>query len=330
MIITACEFNQALNDRLQDGKHHMTQPDSLLNMAKQKVTRSPARSRFMQWKEATFQHVTPLSGWRAEPAATERGEFTRLTFPALSPPGCDALLLLLNWGLRKVHHGNRGIWWREAFCEVARADITHPIMQSNQQLPLGNKHATFYGLLTWTEASRSHSCDESVSWASKLVRYCNFTFLGTENKNRLVLLPVKLKPYTLLAGVSFFQEQWNVSCCGCGWGRWVWTRAASDSPARGPLISQSGECNGMTSLMTDSLNGYFLHICHTKRQVPAWPSGLQGGLIESYVMICRNVSTNTLLLLVSMNAQSLITLQQGNPWSRSVGYMKKHTRYFII
>lgn len=36
MIITACELNQRLNDRLQDGKHHMTRPDSLLNMEKTK------------------------------------------------------------------------------------------------------------------------------------------------------------------------------------------------------------------------------------------------------------------------------------------------------
>lgn len=36
MIITACEFNQGLDVRLQDGKHHMTQPDSLLNMGRTK------------------------------------------------------------------------------------------------------------------------------------------------------------------------------------------------------------------------------------------------------------------------------------------------------
>lgn len=45
--------------------------------------------------------------------------------------------------------------------------------------------------------------------------------------------------------------------------------AASDSPAQRLLISQSGECKVVTSLMTDSLSEHFQHICHTKRQVPA-------------------------------------------------------------
>lgn len=33
---------------------------------------------------------------------------------------------------------------------------------------------------------------------------------------------------------------------------------ASDGPAQAELISQSGECKVVTSLMTDSLSGHFL------------------------------------------------------------------------
>ncbi len=62
--------------------------------------------------------------------------------------------------------------------------------------------------------------------------------------------------------------------------------------------------------MTDSLSGHFLRICHSKRQVSAQPSGLRGGLTEFCVMICGNVLTNTLLLLVSLNAQTVITSQK--------------------
>lgn len=89
---------------------------------------------------------------------------------------------------------------------------------------------------------------------------------------------------------------------------------ASDGPARDAPINLSGECKVMTSLMTDLLSGHFLRICPTKRQVPAQPSRLKGGLIEPYVTICRNVLTNTLLLLLLLlailNAQSLMTLQR--------------------
>ena len=96
-------------------------------------------------------------------------EFTLLTFPALSPSVCGALLLLLKRGLRKVHHGNRGIWWQEAFCEVAEADITHPIMQSSQQLPLGNKTRNFFtGFLLEVKRHAAIHAAESVSWPFRL------------------------------------------------------------------------------------------------------------------------------------------------------------------
>lgn len=43
----------------------------------------------------------------------------------------------------------------------------------------------------------------------------------------------------------------------------------------GALISQSGECKVVTSLMTDSLSGHFLHICHTKSShKDLWPAGV--------------------------------------------------------
>lgn len=86
------------------------------------------------------------------------------TFPALSPAVCDALLLLIQC-LCKVHHGSIGIWWQETFCEVVRADITHPIMQSSKQLQFWNKtRNSFSVFLTWAETSHAHSRLDSVSW----------------------------------------------------------------------------------------------------------------------------------------------------------------------
>lgn len=143
-------------------------------MEKKKHTKwhSSARSCFYVVKRSNISaHSAFIS---AEPATTQKErererEFTLLTFPALSPSVCGALLLLLKRGLRKVHHGNRGIWWQEAFCEVAGADITHPIMQSSQQLPLGNKTRNFFtGFLLEVKRHPAIHAAESVSWTLRL------------------------------------------------------------------------------------------------------------------------------------------------------------------
>lgn len=62
----------------------------------------------------------------------------------------------------------------------------------------------------------------------------------------------------------------------------------------------------MTSLVTDSLtvSEHCLHICHTKRQVPATHTRLWGGLIECRITIVGDVLTDT-LLQVSLDTQTL-------------------------
>lgn len=108
MIITACEFNQVLNVRLHDGVHHMTLPDSLLDMENQKSDTLFSTLMFYVVKRSNisahnaFVRVQSRAGCHRE--REREGEFTLLTFPALSPSVCDALLLLLKRGL---HQGAR-------------------------------------------------------------------------------------------------------------------------------------------------------------------------------------------------------------------------------
>lgn len=142
----------------------------------------------------------------------------------------------------------------------------------------GTKHETLCGLLTRTETSHSHSplsqFPEPWNWTDTVylknlwaekIKVCLSSFF--ENQ-----------PLCSYSGCQVLQTQWKVSYHRCGSGCWVWASAASDSPARRALISQSGVCTVMTSLMTDLLSGCFLHVCQTKRQVSAERSGLQGGL----------------------------------------------------
>lgn len=88
--------------------------------------------------------------------------------------------------------------------------------------------------------------------------------------------------------------------------------AASDSPAHGVLISQSGECKVVTSLMTDVLSGHFLHICHKKKTSSCKAASLQGGLIESTIINRRSVLTEPPLLVASLNTKTLIMFQKEN------------------
>lgn len=63
--------------------------------------------------------------------------------------------------------------------------------------------------------------------------------------------------------------------------------------------------------MTDSLSGHFLHICHTKRQVPAQPAGRGRGWINRVLYRDLNKCIDQqLLLLVSLNVKTWITLQK--------------------
>lgn len=132
----------------------MTQPDSLSKMEKQKPTHSSAGSCFMYWKEATFQHITPLSGLRAEPAATEReGEFTLSTFPALSRSDSDALLLLLKEGCARCITGTEESDDRKHFVRWPELTLNIPLCNLANSCFCGTKHITLCGLPTWTETS---------------------------------------------------------------------------------------------------------------------------------------------------------------------------------
>lgn len=236
MIITACEFNQGLDVRLQDGKHHMTQPDSLLNMGRTKsVTLFSALMFYVVKRSNISAHNAFI---RVESRAAchrkrerEGGGFTLLTFPALSPPVCDALLLLLKEGWCKVHHGNRGIWWQEAFYEVARADITHPIMQSSQQLPPWNK--TLFGDLTRTETSHTHSCVESVSWTLKLIRYCNLKIPGHRKKTTAGLSSfLKTRLYAVTVSAIFSRSSEMSVTADVGQDAWFGCLLPATAPPR--------------------------------------------------------------------------------------------------
>ena len=164
---------------------------------KQKKTKwhSSARSCFYVVKRSNISAHSAFisvesSAGRHRERERER-EFTLLTFPALSPSVCGALLLLLKRGLRKVHHGNRGIWWQEAFCEVAGADITHPIMQSSQQLPLGNKTCNFFiGFLLEVKRHTAIHAAESVSWTSRLYLITEI-LLGREKEINVILMQLQ-------------------------------------------------------------------------------------------------------------------------------------------
>lgn len=87
----------------------------------------------------------------------ERGGIHSFNIPCFVTVGLWRSSSFVKRGLRKVHHGNRGIWWQEAFCEVARAHIKHPIMQSSQQLLLWNKthNSMWSSYLNWDVTSLS-------------------------------------------------------------------------------------------------------------------------------------------------------------------------------
>lgn len=162
-MISTCEFNHmiecspwwqwssGLNDRPQQGKHHMTQTGSLLKM-ENKCDTLFSLLMFYVVKRSNISALDALisvesrAAWETETERKVGGWRVFLLFwhPPLCHQRSDTLLLLFKkkkkkTGFGKVHHGNRGIWWQEAFWEVARADITHPIMQCSKQLPVWNK-----------------------------------------------------------------------------------------------------------------------------------------------------------------------------------------------
>lgn len=117
----------------------------LVNISKRQAPRQEHTLLFVsvscRKKAAAFEPTRPSLVQRSEPPVT--GEESTLTFPALSPSVCDLRPLLLE-RLCKVHDGSRGIRWQEAFWEVVRADITHPIMQSCKQLQLAAVFLFFF------------------------------------------------------------------------------------------------------------------------------------------------------------------------------------------
>lgn len=225
MIITACEFNRELERQAAGWKTSRDTARQFIEYGKKKnkVTLFGALMFYVVKRSNISAHNAFIR--ESTRPRTETGihsfDIPCFVTAALwrSPP-------FVKRGLRKVHHGNRGIWWQEAFCEVARADITHPIMQSSKQLPSWNKTRNsqfFFGFLTCSETSHTHS----------YARYALSQFPEPWNSSDVIekLLDAENKSGFVSPSWEFIFTQFTVrvifSRRGCRSGCW-----ARDSPAR--------------------------------------------------------------------------------------------------
>lgn len=174
------QWSSGLNDRPQQGKHHMAQTGSLLKM-ENKCDTLFSLLMFYVVKRSNISALDALisvesrAAWETETERKVGGWRVFLLFwhPPLCHQRSDTLLLLFKkkkkkQGLERCIMGTEEFDDRKHFERWPELTLHILLCNVANSCQCGTKHSSLKGFLTRSKTSHRHSCVESVSWVMKL------------------------------------------------------------------------------------------------------------------------------------------------------------------